>query len=58
MVARRYTAEEVAKIVMNLGCDGNESELNDLEGSEGDEGDATLNGLDFFDLLFQSNSGL
>ena len=58
MVARRYTAEEVAEIVMNLGCDGNESELNDLEGSEGDEGDATLNGPDFFDLLFQSNSGL
>ena len=49
MAARRYTTEEVAAIIMNLPCDGDESELSDFEGSEGDEGDATLNDQDEMD---------
>ena len=49
MAARRYTTEEVAAIVMNLPCDGDESELSDFEGSEGEEGDATLNDQDEMD---------
>ena len=49
MAARRYTADEVAEIVMNLPFDGDESELSDFEGSEGDEGDVTLNDQDELD---------
>jgi len=42
MAARRYTAEEVAEMVMNLPFNGDESELSDFEVSEGDEGDRKL----------------
>jgi len=35
MAARRYTAKEVAEIVMNF--NGDESDLRDFEVSEGDE---------------------
>jgi len=40
MAARRYTAKEVAEIVMNF--NGDESDLRDFEVSEGDEGDRNL----------------
>ena len=42
MAARRYTAEEVAEIVMNLPFNGDKSELSDFEVSEVDEGDRNL----------------